>query len=685
VRYIPVNRPVRGLRRGIRAQVMIIFALAAIVVLGLTALAVDGGYGLVQYRRAQNAADFGAVAGTTAVRALCQGGAAPTNAQVYNSIQYAINQNSNDTGTNWTAYYLDRNGAKIPSTGTPTQITNDTGLPPATTCGVTLTVTPHWKPYLAGIIGMSGMTTVSSANSVLNPAAGKSIGIVALDQVRPHEVLGGGTGTFDVTGTIFANSSVIYDPWTQTHNGYPYNDVVDAKDNSNLTLHGIMETIGNSWPLDWCFGVTTTGSDNGNLYNATPPVPRGSAPNPYNTPICNGGSGSVAVTLKYDQIINAQVQIPDPLVPDSSGANGVPDPFDTSSTGGYQKGICGAGLANPPLWTTLNSPTKVGTTTVLQPGEYNYPVLLTGNVDFADCTGSYDGTVGTTAYPGIFRFDQGFLAYGGTVRGSNVMVATGSPVPLPGNVPGAWNSSQTFVGSGTGNGAPCFPAGVTNSGGKGETDGTSATCGGTDPGDANMPAYLKTSPLYKYGPMKGVVAYNEATFTAHPAGYGTGTNFSLILSGGAGSTIHLTAPQTGPYRDIAVFQERVIPGNFGLNALAGDQAAITIDGVVYNGSLPCNGYPKVGGACTTASTKPSADPFDYWDVGIPYREGGVMQTGLGSGTNYPNSSAGTVTVNGPCVVGDFNTDGTTTIKIDGSKNSYPLPGVLGSGNPPITG
>ncbi len=42
--------------------VLIIFALAMVILLGMIAVAIDGGYGFVQNRRAQNAADFAAFA-----------------------------------------------------------------------------------------------------------------------------------------------------------------------------------------------------------------------------------------------------------------------------------------------------------------------------------------------------------------------------------------------------------------------------------------------------------------------------------------------------------------------------------------------------------------------------------------------------------------------------------------------
>jgi Flp pilus assembly protein TadG len=61
---------------------MVLFALAMIVILGMVAVALDGGYGFVQNRRAQNATDFAAFAGARELfgSSLCKLRLAVTNA-----------------------------------------------------------------------------------------------------------------------------------------------------------------------------------------------------------------------------------------------------------------------------------------------------------------------------------------------------------------------------------------------------------------------------------------------------------------------------------------------------------------------------------------------------------------------------------------------------------------------------
>ena len=665
-----------------RGQVLVLFALCLFVILGMASIAVDGGYGMVQQRRAQNAADFGAIAGTKMLANLCKGGNPPLGSSIVAEMQAVINLNAADVGSNWRAFYLDATGADIPSAGS-TQVTA-AAAPPPTACGVRVDLNPNWRPYLAGFLGSSSLTTTAIARSVNNPTPGNGIAIVAMDEVNPHQVLGGGSGSFNVFGTIFANSSVPYHPWDATRyvctdapnpktpfssdpacSKKAYVDVVDAKDGSSLILHGNMETVSGNFPLDWCFGDKTTsygGPDNGgppNQVSATnPPVP-----DPYNNALCGGTN---TTTLQYDFIQTGKSQIVDPLLPSQGGIN---DPFQKSGAGaGYTDGLC------PPEFTppqrTVPIPDATNTVTLV-PGEYSTPVSLVGvNVVFKDC--------GASGYPGIYRFDGGLdLRPGGgqTATGTNVMIATSAPVAEAGNVPGSIVAGK-FKASGTGNGAPCFPfkpAIVQNASGQPETDG-SHQCGGT----AGFPS----------GPYDGVITRfiggAGGPSGVDPNTYGTGTNFSLIL-GGQGK-ITLDSPGSGPFRGVGIFQDRATQGNFGLNAEPNDSGKVVVNGLTYNGSDPCLGYPKVGGVCTNAATNPlPADPYNFWDVGIPFKPGGVMQAGLGTGTGFPVTSSGTVNLNGPCVVADFNTDGATNITIDGSKNTFALPGVAGSGNPPISG
>jgi hypothetical protein len=129
--------------------------------------------------------------------------------------------------------------------------------------------------------------------------------------------------------------------------------------------------------------------------------------------------------------------------------------------------------------------------------------------------------------------------------------------------------------------------------------------------------------------------------------------------------VTLTGPSTGAYGGdgadgIVLYQDPNTAANYGFDAEAGDAAKITINGVVYNASLPNYG---VGG------------PLDYWDGvggGVVFYQGGTLQTGFGTGwSNGPAQSGGSVTLNGTAVVDDFNTDGTTNITIAGGTYTPP--------------
>ena len=279
-----------------RGQVVVLFAVVLFVLMGMAAVAVDGGFGLVQQRRAQNGADFGAQAGTKLLAVLCSGGNPPAGKAVYDEIQSVIDLNAPAVGSGWQGYYLDASGFDIPNSTTPTQVTT-TQVPPPSACGVRISLDPNWAPYIANVIGTKSLTTNAQARSVNTPTTGGGVGIVALDEVNPHQILGGGQGNFDVTGTIFANSSVPYHPWdgqrywctdaprpasedlskNKNCSLMKYVDVVDAKEGSQLILHGVMKTVSGNIPLDWCFGNKLTSPPGG--WGSPPTTDNGGPPN----------------------------------------------------------------------------------------------------------------------------------------------------------------------------------------------------------------------------------------------------------------------------------------------------------------------------------------------------------------------------------------------------------------------
>jgi len=611
---------------GESGAILVIFAIAMVVLVGIAAIAVDGSFGFVQNRRAQNATDLAAFAAAQQLDSstYCNGTAVPSTQQIAAIIQRLVDDNDAGVGTNWNAQFLYANGQAIPGS-TFTASTYSTQPPPGA-CGVSISAAPVWAPFFAGIFGVHQLKWYASG-SVSTSQQGTPIGIVALNEVGPHEVLGGGTGNFVVSGNIFLNTNVKNQPWTSSSGGVEWDDAVDAKANSNLYVFGTIDSNGGTfngqhlWPLDWCF-------------NGSPPMP-GSAtggptyqggnppnPSPLVEPPCSEGSVKVA----YNAIDNSKAQITDPLT--GSGAPANP--------------LGGANIACPGMGMQVYSSVS-RTASQLLPGEYTNPVELTGSPHFADCSG-YSGE---GAYPGIYRFDQGLWinpAPGNAVTGSNVVIATEQPYPMGGNTLNGTTAP--------GNGAPCLPAlTMASAVNGGQSEVTSNVCGGTSP------------------TTYGVVAYTDSPINQDPNIWGTGNNFSLMVGGGPNTTVTLSGPITGPYAGtngsagLVFYQDPNTQANYGFDAGAGDAANIDLTGVVYNASLSNYGQNA---------------PLDYWDGrvgGVPFYAGGTLQTGYGTGWTgpaAPTPSAGSVKITGTAIVDDFNTDGATTITILGEP--YTLPG-----------
>jgi len=478
-------------------------------------------------------------------------------------------------------------------------------------------------------------TSTTSECFIVGPAdqVGPPVGIMALNKVGPHEVLSGGTGRFVVAGDLFLNTDVFDQPWSTSDGTDEWDDAIDAKVDSNLSVYGTIRSssaLGSGryaneplWPLDACFlpEGRQAGGPGGPTYPTT------ESPTVQMSCTENGDSANI----DYNALQNTWLQIDDPL----QGSGAPPSPV--GNTAGCP------GMAQETFGPVTQVP---GTVTQLMPGTYTSPVDLTGDAVLNDCPGGF---------PGIYNFDAGLAIdpqAGASVTGTDVVIATQSPYPMAGNVPGSLVGG-VFVATpdADGNGAPCLPLSTMTSPASGNgtpmPEATSAApCGGTNP------------------TTYGVTAYRDSTFTPDPEESGTGDNYSLVI-GGAGS-VSLTGPTSGVYGGtdgspgIVVYQDPATQANYGFDAEAGDSADIQINGVVYNASLANYGADA---------------PLDYWDGtggGVPFYAGGSVQAGDGTGwSNGPPESAGSVTVNGSAFVDDFDTDGATTLTILGQP--YPPP------------
>ncbi|HVB10828.1 MAG TPA: pilus assembly protein TadG-related protein, partial [Bacillota bacterium] len=127
--------------RGQSGQVTVLLALALVGALLVSGVAVDGGYGLLQWRQAQNAADLGSEAAVQALQPACFGTASVSNQQVSAAISDLVASDAPQASGHWQGVYLTQGGS--PVSGGPA-LPAATGSAPAGACGVSVQVTPTW-------------------------------------------------------------------------------------------------------------------------------------------------------------------------------------------------------------------------------------------------------------------------------------------------------------------------------------------------------------------------------------------------------------------------------------------------------------------------------------------------------------------------------------------------------------
>ena len=144
-----------------RGQVLIISAFAIVVMLMITGLILDGGFGLAQRRVAQNGADLAALAGARVIASFVSGDTTNgTDANVVASINTTVGGNNLPAvsyGAPDGPRYVDIEGNQLAYVGT--------GAIPAGTAGVTVKTTKAWKPFFAGLFGVSQWSTQADATA----------------------------------------------------------------------------------------------------------------------------------------------------------------------------------------------------------------------------------------------------------------------------------------------------------------------------------------------------------------------------------------------------------------------------------------------------------------------------------------------------------------------------------------
>jgi hypothetical protein len=144
-----------------RGQVLVIVAAGIVVLLMISGLVLDGGFGLAQRRSAQNAADLAALAGARVLASFVSGDTVNgTDANVVLSIDKTIAANKLPAityGAPDGPRYVDINGNLLPYVGS--------GTIPASAAGVSVRVAKSWKPFFAGLFGVSDWSTHANATA----------------------------------------------------------------------------------------------------------------------------------------------------------------------------------------------------------------------------------------------------------------------------------------------------------------------------------------------------------------------------------------------------------------------------------------------------------------------------------------------------------------------------------------
>lgn len=180
-----------AIRASERGQALVLVVFGLIVLIGLTALAIDGGNAYASRQGAQNAADSGALAAALAhSRSGSESAAAAAAA--------AANGYNNDGSSNSVSVSV----ADTPAGECPH---NEPGM------DITVDITAHTRTYFAPIVGVSELTNAVSATArACNPYVAPPFEGNAIVALAPNGTgfSAGGTPAWDITGGgIFSNST----------------------------------------------------------------------------------------------------------------------------------------------------------------------------------------------------------------------------------------------------------------------------------------------------------------------------------------------------------------------------------------------------------------------------------------------------------------------------------------------
>jgi hypothetical protein len=159
--------------RTLKGQIIVVFAITLTAVLLGVGLVIDGGYALEQYRAAQNASDFAALAGARVVALSIAGDTVNgTDAKAQAAITASLLENGAEApsfGAPDGPYYVDPAGDFAGWVGR--------GSIPEGAVGVRLQSDRKWRPFFLGIAGINEWTATAGATARGGYAAGGPEGI----------------------------------------------------------------------------------------------------------------------------------------------------------------------------------------------------------------------------------------------------------------------------------------------------------------------------------------------------------------------------------------------------------------------------------------------------------------------------------------------------------------------------
>jgi hypothetical protein len=426
---------------------------------------------------------------------------------------------------------------------------------------------------------------------------------MAMTPLQDHIVSIDGAGRFIVNGDIILNSAGCAANYidegdcvsaTSLSPGHPQKDLIEALRDSRFIVYG--HVVGVQDPFDWCFYSppfqNTQASPEPQYPGLTVDPLSPPAIPPTNAADCRGARSHARMDGGYVYFNHLDVKAPGSAVDPYAG---IPVPTLTSNPSPCGGTYNAAGNG----WTGGVAPAP----RLYSPGVYNYPVVVNTNATFADCGGGA---------PGIYVFNKGVEVCPGVsgqaVTGSNIMLY----------------SAQRFQGRVA-----------------------AERCPGAGRGQDGDNADIDDSPDWPVGPASYPTSPPNDLYSTD----GDAPNdlsVGMYLGGVPGTTVTLSAPTSGPYADVLMFQDRNAPANTGLDATQGSGAAIDLTGAVYNVSMPSDPRFQVSYRCDFA-------PAEY---------GGRLIAGWRPCASATGGTTANMTIHGSAVVGVFYVPGDGTLTVD---------------------